>query len=331
MTGALPGAKTLRRQSRESAGSDMGAVRIGKRRVELSNTDKPLFPDDGISKGDLISYYRRIADILLPHANNRPLTLHRFPDGIDADGFYQQQASDYFPDWVKRCATPRAGDRRESVEHVLANDEATLAYLANQATITLHGWNSRAPKIDRPDQLVFDLDPAGRDFVAVRRAAQRVAELMQSLGMNPYAMTTGSRGLHVVAPLRADEDFDAVRAVARDMAEILAARHADELTVEQRKNKRAGRLYLDMSRNAYGQTRVLPYSVRALPGAPVATPIALDELDDSTLDPQKWRIDNLFRRLARTRDPWADIRRRATKIGTARRALERLARRHAPG
>ncbi len=301
-------------------------LRIGRRRVELSNTDKPLFPDDGISKGDLIDYYRRVADYLLPHAENRPLTLHRFPDGIGADGFYQQQASDYFPDWIARCETPRAGDPRKRVVHVLANDEATLAYLANQATIALHGWSARAPKIDRPDQLVFDLDPAGGDFGAVRRAGRRVAELMQSLGMNPYAMTTGSRGLHVVAPLRADEEFDAVRAVARDMAARLAARHADQLTVEQRKNKRGGRLYLDMSRNAYGQTRVLPYSLRALPGAPVATPIALAELEDSNLDPRKWRVDNLFRRLAQTGDPWADFRRRATKIDTARRALAKLAR-----
>ncbi len=304
----------------------MSRLRIGRRRVELSSTDKPLFPDDGITKGDLIEYYRRIADRLLPHAKDRPLTLHRFPDGIGEAGFYQQQASAYFPDWIERCKTPRAGDRRASVEHVLANDKATLVYLANQAAITLHGWSSRAPKIDYPDQLVFDLDPAGKDFAAVRRAGRQVAELMQSLGMNPYAMTTGSRGLHVVAPLRADAKFDAVRAVAHDMAATLAARHDDELTVEQRKNKRGGRLYLDMSRNAYGQTRVLPYSLRALPGAPVATPIALDELEDATLDPRKWRIDNLFRRLAQTGDPWAGCRRRATQIETARRALAKLAR-----
>jgi len=259
----------------------------------------------------------------LRHAHNRPLTLHRFPDGIDKNGFYQQQASDYFPDWIETCMTPRAGDRRNKVEHVLCNDAATLVYLANQATITLHGWSSRAPRIEYPDQMVFDLDPAGRDFAAVRRAAIRVAELMQSLGMNPYAMTTGSRGLHVVAPLRPEHDFDRVRDTARRMAERLARRYDDELTIEQRKNKRAGRLYLDMSRNAYGQTRVLPYAVRALAGAPVATPIELAELDDASLEPGKWRIDNLFRRLGEAGDPWSDFRRRATSVETARRALDK--------
>jgi bifunctional non-homologous end joining protein LigD len=253
--------------------------------------------------------------------------LHRFPDGIDENGFYQQQISDYFPDWIQTCITPRAGDRRVKVEHALCNNEATLVYLANQATITLHGWNTRAPRIEYPDQMVFDLDPPGRNFQAVRRAARGVAELMQSLGMNPYAMTTGSRGLHVVAPLRPETGFETVREIARRMAERLAGRNDDELTTEQRKNKRAGRLYLDMSRNAYGQTRVLPYAVRALAGAPVATPIELAELDDASLEPGKWRIDNLFRRLGQVGDPWSDFKRRATSIETARRALNKIGRR----
>jgi bifunctional non-homologous end joining protein LigD len=305
----------------------MNSLRIGRRRVELSSTDKLLYPDDGISKGDLIDYYRRISRHLLRHAENRPLTLHRFPDGIGEAGFYQQQKSDYFPDWIETCETPRAADARETVEHVLCNDAATLVYLANQAVITLHGWNARAPRFDVPDQLVFDLDPPGDDFAAVRRAARRVAELMQSLGMNPYLMTTGSRGLHVVAPLRPDSSFETVRAIARRMAARLAARYDDELTVEQRKHKRQGRLYLDMSRNAYGQTRVLPYAVRALDGAPVATPIELSEIDDAGLGPRKWRIDNLFRRLGQKGDPWSDFKRRATRIETAARALDRIGRR----
>jgi bifunctional non-homologous end joining protein LigD len=301
----------------------MAGLRIGRRRVELSSTGKLLFPDDGISKGDLINYYRRVSPHLLRHAKNRPLSLHRFPDGIGEQGFYQQRKSDYFPVWLETCKTPRADDRRATVEHVLCNDEAALVYLANQATITLHGWNSRAPKIDRPDQMVFDLDPSVQDFSAVRYAARQVAELMQSLGMNPYAMTTGSRGLHVVAPLRPDSSFEAVRTLARDMAAYLAERHDDRLTVEQRKKQRGGRLYLDMSRNAYGQTRVLPYSVRALAGAPVATPLALDELEDASLGPQKWGIGNLMRRLGQKGDPWSDFRRRATSLETARRALRK--------
>jgi len=304
----------------------MSSVRVGRRRVELSSLDKLLFAGDGISKGDLIDYYRRVSRHLLRHARNRPLTLHRFPDGIDEQGFYQQQVSDYFPDWIETCVTPRAGDRRDEIEHPLCNDAATLVYLANQATITLHGWNSRAPRIERPDQMVFDLDPSQHDFTAVRRAAGRIAELMQTLGMNPHAMTTGSRGLHVVAPLRPDADFETVREIAREMAAHLADRYDDELTMEQRKSKRAGRLYLDMSRNAYGQTRVLPYAVRALAGAPVATPLELAELEDASLEPGKWRIDNLFRRLGQKGDPWTNFQRRATRIESARRALKKLGR-----
>ncbi len=293
-------------------------------RVELSNTDKLLFPDDGITKGELIEHYREIAAVMLPHIQDRPLTLHRFPDGIGADGFYQQRAADYFPDWIKTHEAARADENDEPVEHVLCDDRDCLLYLANLGTITLHGWLSRVPDLDRPDRLIFDLDPAGRDFDPVRRAARQVAELMQGLGMNPYAMTTGSRGLHLVAPLRADTDFDTVRALARDMARWLAQRHPDELTVEQRKDRRGGRIYLDVMRNAYGQTGVMPYAVRALPGAPVATPLDLDELGDSGLSPRRWHLGNIRRRLGQKGDPWSDIGRHATSVAPARKAIEGL-------
>jgi bifunctional non-homologous end joining protein LigD len=303
----------------------MSLARFGRYSVELSNPDKPLFPDRGISKGELIDYYRAVAEVQLPHLRDRPLTLHRFPDGIGADGFFQQDCPDYFPDWIQTHRTPRAGeDNGEAVRHVLCNNAATLAYLANQATITLHAWLARAPRIGRPDRLIFDLDPPDDDFGAVRLAARRVVELMQQLGMHPHAMTTGSRGLHVVAPLRASDDFDAVRQLAQDMAAWLARRHPDALTVEQRKAKRRGRIYLDVMRNAYGQTAVAPYSVRALPGAPVATPLALDELDDRKLQPQRWHLKNVLRRLGQKGDPWADIQRHATTPRRAREALHAL-------
>jgi bifunctional non-homologous end joining protein LigD len=303
----------------------MGTERFGRYSVELSNTDKVLFPDAGITKGDLIDYYQAVADVMIPHTEDRPLTLHRFPDGIAEDGFYQQESADYFPAWIRTRKVARAGDDNgDPVEHVLCNNRATLVYLANQAVIALHGWLARAPRLSRPDRLIFDLDPADHDFAAVRRAARRVVALMQELGMTPYAMTTGSRGLHIVAPLRADRDFDQVRALAQDMAAYLAARHPDELTAEQRKNKRRGRIYLDVMRNAYGQTGVMPYAVRALPGAPVATPLDLDELGDSALDPQRWHIGNILRRLGQKGDPWSDIRRHGRGAGHARDTLQSL-------
>ena len=301
----------------------MTIERFGRYSVELSNTDKLLFPDSGISKGDLIDYYRNIAEVMLPHLQDRPLTLQRFPDGIDQQGFYQQESSDYFPDWISTRHTARADDG-DAVQHVLCNNQATLVYLANQAVITLHGWLARAPRITRPDRLIFDLDPADNDFTAVRRAARQVAELMQALGMSPFVMTTGSRGLHVVAPLRAEADFDSVRSLAQDMAALLAERHADALTVEQRKNKRRGRIYLDVMRNSYGQTAVSPYSVRALPGAPVATPLDLAELGDRRLDPQRWHLKNILRRLGQKDDPWADMARHGVTASRAQRALRQI-------
>ena len=302
----------------------MSERRTGRHRVELSNTDKVLFPDSGITKGDLIEHYREIAGSMLPHLKDRPITLHRFPDGIDADGFFQQRSADFFPDWIRTRKTPRAGKRGEPVEHVLCNDVDTLVYLANLGTITLHGWLSRASDLERPDRLIFDLDPADEDFGPVRRAARQVVELMQELGMNPHAMTTGSRGLHLAAPLRADLDFERVRDLASDMAAWLADRHPDRLTVEQRKNKRGGRIYLDVMRNAYGQTAVVPYSVRAKAGAPVATPVDLGELADGRLEPRRWNIGSIRRRLAQKGDPWSDMGRRATSAERARAAMDEL-------
>ncbi|MGD8275605.1 MAG: hypothetical protein PVJ30_06570, partial [Thiohalocapsa sp.] len=185
-------------------------------------------------------------------------------------------------------------------------------------------WLARAPHLEAPDKLVFDLDPPVDDFSAVREAARWVVELMQAIDLAPFAMTTGSRGLHVVAPLRSELGFAEVRELAQAMAAHLAAAHPRALTVAQRKSKRRGRIYLDVTRNAYGQTSVLPYALRALPGAPVATPLHLDELDDSRLGPRRWSLENIFRRLGQKQDPWRDIRRHARSPRKARRTLGRL-------
>lgn len=299
------------------------ARRFGRRRVAVSHLDKVLFPDAGITMGALLDYYVDVAEVMLPHVRDRPLALHRYPDGIAADGFLQQHRSEHFPDWLATATTPRAGGG-EPVEHVLANSAAALAYLANQAVITFHGWLARTPRLSTPDRLIFDLDPPDDDFAGVRRAARDVIDLMEELGLNPYLMTTGSRGLHLVAPLRAEESFDQVRKLAQAMAAVLAERHPERLTTEQRKARRGRRIYLDVLRNAYGQTAVLPYAVRARPGAPVATPLALDELADPDLAPQRWHLQNIRRRLAQRADPWQHLQRHGTAPRTARRALEKL-------
>jgi bifunctional non-homologous end joining protein LigD len=302
----------------------MGTRRYGRRSVETSHEDKVLFPDAGITKGELIDYYERISDRLLPHLKDRPLTLQRFPDGIAGDGFYQKQASDYFPDWITTMDVAVKGTG-EDQQAVICDRKATLGYLANQAAVALHPWLSRRDRLDHPDMLVVDLDPPGDAFDAVRDAALRVRDLLENeLGLPCYAKLTGSKGVHVTVPLDRSSDFDTVRALVRDAMELLATRHADTLTTEQRKRKRRGRVYLDTGRNAYGQTAVAPWSLRALPDAPIAAPIAWSQLERNDVGPRDYTLRNVFRRIGGREDPWQQMRRRAHGLGPARERLARL-------
>jgi bifunctional non-homologous end joining protein LigD len=281
------------------------SLRIGAHTVELTHLDKVLFPGTPIfTKRDLIEYYRRIADTMLPYLAGRPLTLQRFPDGIEGEGFFQKEIPGYFPAWVARVTMPKTGG---SVTQVLCENAATLVYLAEQACITPHVWLSRVDRPRHPDRLIFDLDPPDDGFERVRAAATLVRALLHDLGLASYVMTTGSRGLHVVVPLDRVADFDGLRGFAREVAAVLAQRHPRDLTTEARLAKRQGRLYLDTARNAYAQTGVAPYAVRAQPGAPVATPLAWEELEERGLDARGYRLDNLFQRLERQGDAWREI------------------------
>ena len=290
--------------------------------VKVSNPDKVLFPTAGLTKTDLIEYYERIAPVMLPHISGRPLSLVRYPNGIEAEGFMQKNASDYFPDWIRRA---RIAKQEGEVDHVVAEDAATLVYLANQACVTFHIGLSRVDRIDHPDRMVIDLDPSDDDFAKVKRASREARALLEEVGLVPFLQTTGSRGLHLWVPLDRSADFDQVRAFAAKLAELLVARRPRELTTAQRKAKRGDRVFVDVARNAYAQTAVAPYSVRARPQAPVATPIDWAELEDPKLAPQRYTIRNLFRRLARKRDPWAEMDRHARALGPARERLQRLA------
>jgi bifunctional non-homologous end joining protein LigD len=204
----------------------------------------------------------------------------------------------------------------------VCDDSATLFYLADQAAITLHRWLSRVGHEDRPDRMVFDLDPAEDDFAAVREAAALLGELLDELGLPSALMTTGSRGLHVVVTLNGHHDFDEVREFARDVADTLAEAHPDRLTAAARKKERGDRLYLDVGRNAYAQTAVAPLTVRARPGAPVATPITWAQLDNPDLSARRWTIADAVEQ-ART-DPWAGVMSRSRALGPARRRLDAL-------
>ena len=300
----------------------MAAAQLRGRRI--SNPDKLLFPDDGITKADLVDYYTRVAPVMVPHLRGRPVMLERFPDGIgDGGGFFQKKVSDHFPEWVPRIEVAKKGG---TVVHPCVDGVATLAYLAGQATVTFHAWLSRADRLDVPDQVVFDLDPSGVGFDVVRRAALDLRELLEDLGLAVFVKTTGSRGLHVVSPLRRQDGFDEVRAFARGVAEVLVERNPDCLTVEARKAQRGDRVYVDVLRNGYAQTAVAPYTVRARKDAPVATPVEWQELDEPGFGPRRWTLANVGERLASGGDPWAGMGRHARSLTRPRRRLEALVR-----
>jgi bifunctional non-homologous end joining protein LigD len=297
-------------------------LRVGAHIIEVTHPDKVLFPGARpLTKRDLVEYYRRIAPTMLPHLTGRPIVMQRFPDGIEGEGFFHKDIPDYFPEWVARVTLPK---KDGTVTHVVCNNAATLVYLASQACITPHVWLSRADRPRHPDRLIFDLDPAAGDFAPVRRAARLVGSLLSDLGLTTYVMTTGSRGAYVVIPLDRRADFDVVRAFARAAAALLVRRHPRELTMEPRVADRGGRLYLDTGRNAYAQSAAPPYAVRARPRAPVATPITWRELDRPSLDARSYRVDNLFRRLARAGDRWRSITRRGQSLTKAQAELLKL-------
>jgi bifunctional non-homologous end joining protein LigD len=295
--------------------------RPGAPLVKVSKPEKVLFPDDGITKGDLAAYYERVARQMLRHIKDRPISMQRFPDGIAKHGFFHKEVPDHFPDWIKRVTVRK---RNGTVTHAVACNADTLVYLADQACITPHVWLSRADEIEQPDRMVFDLDPSNGSFGEVRRAARSLGELLDGLGLASFAMTTGSRGLHVWVPLRRQAGFDEVRTFARDVARVMVLRAPDHLTLEARKQKRAGRLLIDIMRNGYAQTAVAPYAVRPRTGAPVATPLRWRELSDSSLRPDKYTLRNIGRRLSRVGDPWEEMARHANGLGPARRRLDKL-------
>jgi bifunctional non-homologous end joining protein LigD len=290
--------------------------------VEISHPEKVLFPDDGVTKGELAEYYERVAQWMLPHIKGRPLSLQRFPAGIGQRGFFHKDVPDYFPAWVGRVEAAKHGG---SVTHAIASDTRTLVYLANQNTITPHIWLSRADRIDRPDRLVIDLDPApGSDFADVRRAARDAGELLREVGLEPFAQVTGSKGIHVWTPIQRRAGFDQVKEFADGLADVLTARNPDALTTEFRKAQRGGRILVDVLRNRYAQTVVPPYAVRPRAGAPVATPIEWGELSNSKLRPDGWTVRTVLRRLARKGDPWAAIGEEARGLAQPRKRLHAL-------
>lgn len=279
-------------------------MKIGKYIVEVSNLDRIYFPKTKLTKEDLINYYAKIADVMVQYTKDRPLTMHRFPEGIKGEEFYQKNAPDYFPSWIER--KPIKKENGEMVNYVVANNAATIVYIANQGCITPHLFLSKVDKLNYPDRLIFDLDPSDNDFKKVQKAAQLLKELLEEMGLEPFVMTTGSRGLHIWVALRRIYTFDVVKDFAYSCAQELVKRDPKLCTIEVRKDNRGNRVFIDWLRNAFGQTGVAPYAVRAKEGAPVATPITWDEALAPKMSPQKYTIKDVAQ-LKKRKDPWKDF------------------------
>jgi bifunctional non-homologous end joining protein LigD len=295
-----------------------GVVRVDQREIEISRPEKVLFPEDGITKGELVEYYARIAPRMLPHLRDRPLTLERYPNGIGTKRFFQKEVSSYFPKWIRRVTVKKVGG---TVTHAVGNDTATLVYIANQACVTPHVFLSRLDKLEVPDQMVFDLDPQGDDFELVRATARAFKQLLDELGLPAFLKTTGSRGLHVVIPLQRKESFDSVRDFARQLAGIVVRQAPEERTMEQLKANRGGRVFIDTNRNGYAQLVAPAYAVRPRKGAPVSVPLDWSELEKKNLRSNSFTIRTVFARLDKVEDPWADFWRTSVSLAKARRKL----------
>ncbi|MFW6224261.1 MAG: non-homologous end-joining DNA ligase [Bacteroidota bacterium] len=292
--------------------------------IEISNPDKQMFPDDNISKKELAEYYSQMAEHIIPLTTDRPMMIHRYPDGINGNNFYQKQTADYFPGWLKeiKVRVKKAGE--DSQQMLNCDSEAALIYIANQACITPHIWLSKKNKLDYPDKMIYDLDPPENGFKLVQQAAKDFKKLFDELELHCYVMTTGSRGMHVVLPLDQTADFDQTRQFARDAANLLADTKPDDYTVETLKKKRKGRLFLDYLRNAYGQTSVVPYALRPIKGAPVATPLSWNETGKSALNAQSYKYSNIFQRISRKENPWKDFNQKKNNLDKARKKLDEL-------
>jgi bifunctional non-homologous end joining protein LigD len=289
----------------------------------ITHPDKILFPDDGITKGELAAYYAAVAAAMVPHLRGRPVTMERFPAGIGEPGFLQKNVARGFPAWLERIEVGKKGG---SVHHVVVNDARALQWVANQNCITPHVWTSRAPRLMRPDLCVFDLDPPADDPGAVRQAALDLRALLEELGLPSWVKTSGSKGFHIVVPLDAKAGFGDVAGFAHAVAAVLVARRPDALTQEFSKKDRGGRILVDTGRNGYGATFAAVYAVRARAGAPVSAPCTWEEIERGEVGPRSFTLKTVPARLEAIGDLWGDLRRRGRSIGRAAARLRTLAR-----
>jgi len=272
--------------------------------IAISHPDKVMFPESGITKGELAAYYERVAPIMLPHLEGRPVTLERFHRGISDKGFFQKNVGKGAPTWLERVAVPK---KDGVVNYAVMRDTRGIMWLVNQNCITPHVWTSRAPKLFYPDLCVFDLDPLVDDVGALRSATLLVRDTLAELGVTSWVKTSGSKGFHVVFALDETSDNGQVAHFAHTMGRELVKRAPDLLTQEFYKIDRAGRILVDTGRNEFGATFAAAYAVRPRPGAPVSAPCTWDEVESGEVKPRSLTLRTMAERLDARGDLWSRL------------------------
>jgi len=279
--------------------------------VVITHPEKVLFPDDGITKGDLAAYYEMIAPVMLPHIVRRPVTMERFPAGIAKKGFLQKDVSKGFPEWLQRVEVPK---KDGVVHHPIVTDTRSLLWLVNQNSITPHVWTSRAPDVYHPDICVFDLDPSVDDAGMLRAAALAVRDLLDELGLPSWVKTSGSKGFHIAVPLDGKANMEEVAGFAHQVGALLVRRDPKNLTQEFHKVDRGRRILVDTGRNGWSATHAAAYAVRAKPGAPVSAPCTWEELESGQVEPRTFTLRNMAARIKEAGDLWSGMRKRRRSL-----------------
>jgi bifunctional non-homologous end joining protein LigD len=292
--------------------------------VVITHPEKVLFPDDGITKGELAAYYKMIAPVMLPHIVRRPVTMERFPAGIGKKGFLQKDVSKGFPPWLQRVEVPK---KDGVVHHPIVTDEQSLLWLVNQNSITPHVWTSRAPEVYYPDICVFDLDPSIDEMDMLRGAALAVRDLLEELGLPSWVKTSGSKGFHIAVPLDGRTEMGKVEQFAHSVGALLVKRDPKNLTQEFHKAARGRRILIDTGRNGWSATHAAVYSVRAKTGAPVSSPCTWEEVEGGRVQPRTFNLKNMAARIQDVGDLWSGMRRRRRSLVRAAAKLQGMANR----
>ena len=288
----------------------------------ITHPEKILFPDAGITKGELASYYETIAPVMLPHLRRRPITMERFHRGIGSPGFFQKDVIKGFPEWLERVEVPKHGG---TVHHPIANNSRSLLWLANQNSITIHVWPSRTPNLYNPDICIFDLDPSKEDDLGTLvNAALNLRDLLAELGLPSWIKTSGSKGFHIAVPLDGKSDFGRVARFAHMVGKISVQRDPDNLTQEFSKVDRGGRILVDTGRNGYSATYAATYTVRAKPGAPVSAPCRWEELEKGDVGPRTFTLRTMAQRVSDVGDLWADLLKKKRSLKSPIERLQKL-------